>query len=305
MDRHDQMAAYVAILEEGSLAAAARRLRSSPPAVSRALAALEERLGVRLIRRTTRRLAATDAGLRYFRTCQRLLAEIDAAEREAAGEGAAPRGLLRVTAPLLFGRIYVAPVVTAYVQRFPEARAELMLIDRVVDLIDEGLDVAVRIGRLPDSSLLARKVGSVRRVLCASPDYLARRGTPTALRDLARHEVIAFSGVTSPESWRFRAPAGPVSVPIRPRLIFNQADPAIAAALDGLGITRTLSYQVADLVAQGRLVLLLEELEDDPLPVQVVYDQHRLPASKVRAFVDLAVAMLTREMARRLGAPTR
>ena len=193
MDRLDQMTAYVAILEEGSLAAAARRLGSSPPAVSRALVALEERLGVPLIRRTTRRLAPTEAGLRYFKTCQRLLADIEAADREATGEGGEPHGLLRVTAPLLFGRMYVAPVVTAFVERHREARAELMLIDRIVDLIDEGVDVAIRIGQLPDSSLVARKVGQVCRVLVASPDYLARRGTPHTLRDLASHDVIAFS----------------------------------------------------------------------------------------------------------------
>jgi DNA-binding transcriptional LysR family regulator len=302
MDRYDQMTAYVAILEEGSLAAAARRLGSSPPAVSRALAALEERLGVPLIRRTTRRLAATDAGQRYFATCQRLIAEIDQADREAAGESAAPHGLLRVTAPLLFGRLYVAPAVTEYVRRFPETRAELTLVDRIVDLIDEGLDVAVRIGQLPDSSLVARKVGAVRRVLCASPDYLARKGTPRTLRDLAAHDVVAFSGITGPDTWRFRTPVGPVSVPVKPRLIFNQADPAIAAVLDGFGISRILSYQVAELVAQGRLVQLLPDLEDDPLPVQVVTDRHRLPVPKVRAFVDLAAAMLSAEMARRLGA---
>jgi DNA-binding transcriptional LysR family regulator len=301
MDRLDQMTAYVAILEEGSLAAAARRLGSSPPAVSRALVALEERLGVPLIRRTTRRLAPTEAGLRYFKTCQRLLADIEAADREATGEGGEPHGLLRVTAPLLFGRMYVAPVVTAFVERHREARAELMLIDRIVDLIDEGVDVAIRIGQLPDSSLVARKVGQVRRVLVASPEYLARRGTPHTLRDLAGHDVIAFSGITGPETWRFRTRMGAVSVPIRPRLIFNQADPAIAAVCDGLGISRILSYQVADLVRAGRLTQVMDEIEDDPLPVQVVYDQHRLPAAKVRAFVDLAVEMLAGEMARRLG----
>src|SRR5262245_57894889 len=256
MDRFGDMATFVAIMEEGSLAAAARRLGRSAPAVTRTLAVLEQRLGARLIQRTTRRLAATEAGERYFAACQRVLAEVAEIEQATAGAGA-PRGRLRVTAPSVFGRLHVMPVVNAFIARFAEVQVELVLLDRVVDLIEEGIDVAVRIGHLPDSSLTVRRVGVVRRVLCASPAYLKRAGTPQAPHDLARHDLVAFTGVGASRAWRFRAGARSVSVPIKPRLTVNQADAAIAAALDGRGITLVLSYQVAELVRARRLIELL------------------------------------------------
>ena len=296
MDRISEMATFVAIIEEGSLAAAARRIGRSPPAVTRILAALEQRLGIRLIQRTTRRLSATDAGQRFFVSCQRLLAQLDDIEQAAAGAGATPRGRLRITAPSLFGRLHVAPVVGAFLDRYPDVQVELVLLDRVVELIDEGFDLAVRIGHLPDSSLVVRKVATVRRVLCASPAYLARAGAPTSPHDLVRHDIVAFPGTGSAEAWRFRANERTVTVPVKPRLSVNQADAAVAAALEGRGITRILSYQLA-LAPAGALTLLLEPFEPEPLPVQLVYPAHRLVAPSVRAFVDAAVAGLARSIA--------
>jgi DNA-binding transcriptional LysR family regulator len=296
MDRFSEMATFVAIVEEGSLAAAARRLGRSAPAVTRILAGLEQRLGTRLIQRTTRRLAVTDAGQRFFQASQRLLAEIGMVEQAAAGEGVV-RGRLRITAPSLFGRLHVAPIVNVFLARFPDVQVELMLLDRVVDLIEEGIDVALRIGRLPDSSLTVRRVGAVRRVVCASPRYLKRKGVPQVPRDLAGHDIVSFAGIGSPEAWRFRSGARGVTVAIKPRLTVNQAEAAIAAVLDGHGITLVLSYQVAELVRARRLTVLLEAFEPEPLPVQLVYPGHRLVAPSVRAFLDAAVAGLTRRAA--------
>jgi DNA-binding transcriptional LysR family regulator len=239
----------------------------------------------------------TDAGQRFFQASQRLLAEIGAVEQAAAGERVV-RGRLRITAPSLFGRLHVAPVVNAFLARFPDVQVELMLLDRVVDLVEEGIDVAVRIGRLPDSSLTVRKVGMVRRVVCASPRYLKQKGgVPQAPRDLAGHDIVSFAGIGAPEAWRFRAGARGVTVAIKPRLTVNQADAAIAAVLDGHGITLVLSYQVAELVRARRLTVLLEAFEPEPLPVQLVYPGHRLVAPSVRAFLDAAVAGLTRRAA--------
>jgi DNA-binding transcriptional LysR family regulator len=295
MDRFEEMATFVAIIEEGSLAAAARRLGRSAPAVTRILGGLEQRLGVRLIQRTTRRLAATEAGERFFAACQRLLAEVAEIEQAAAGAGV-PSGRLRITAPSLFGRLHVVPVVNAFMSRFADVQVELMLVDRVVDLVEEGIDVAVRIGHLPDSSLTQRRVGLVRRVLCASPAYLKRAGTPQKPHDLAHHDLLAFSGIGALRAWRFRSGGRSITVPIKPRLIVNQADAAIAAALDGRGITLVLSYQVAEFVRARRLVELLHAFAPESQAVQLVYPGHRLMAPSVRAFLDAAVAGLTRRI---------
>jgi len=305
MDRLGEMAIFVAIIEEGSLAAAARRLGRSPPAVTYALASLERRLGTRLIQRTTRRLAATDAGQRFFVSCQRLLAQLEDIEQAAAGEGALPRGRLRVTAPTLFGRLHVAPIVSEFIARYRDVQVELVLLDRVIDLIEEGIDVAVRIGHLPDSSLIVRKVASVRRVLCASAGYLKKAGVPKSPHDLAGHDIVAFTGIASAEAWRFRTGNRTVTVPIKPRFVVNQADSALVAALDGRGITLVLSYQLA-LVPPGRLTVLLEEFEPAPMPIQLAYPGHRLVAPNVRAFVDAAVERLTKvDMLPRVAAKPR
>ncbi len=300
MDRIEAMSAFVTALDEGSLARAARRLGRSPAAITRAVALLEERLGTRLLHRTTRALHLTPAGERYLASCRTILADLAAADLLAAGERTEPRGLLSVTAPVTFGRLHVGPLVEELLEAHPTLEARLLLVDRVVSLIDEGHDAAVRIGHLPDSSLLATRVGQVRRVVCASPAYLDARGTPQVPADLAGHRVVSFSQITETASWSFApGPSGGArrQVTVAPHYIVNGAGAAIDAAARGRGITRVLSYQVEEEVAAGRLVLLLEEFEGPPLPVQVVYPEARLPAAKLRAFLDLVVPGLRSRLA--------
>ncbi|MFG1343414.1 LysR family transcriptional regulator [Xanthobacter autotrophicus DSM 431] len=300
MDRIDAMTAFVTALDEGSLARAARRLGRSPAAITRAVALLEERLGTRLLHRTTRALHLTQAGERYLASCRAILADLAEADLLASGERTEPRGLLSVTAPVTFGRLHVAPLVEELLEAHPSLEARVLLVDRVVNLIDEGHDAAVRIGPLPDSSLVAVRVGEVRRVVCASPAYLAARGTPQAPADLAGHRVISFSQITETASWAFAAgPSGGARklVTVRPHFTVNGAEAAIAAAVRGRGVTRVLSYQVEEEVAEGRLVLLLEAFEGPRLPVHVVYPEARLPAAKLRAFVAFAVPRLRSRLA--------
>jgi DNA-binding transcriptional LysR family regulator len=290
MDRLDELTALVAILDSGSLAAAGRRLRRSAPAMTRLLAALEQRVGARLIERTSRRLRPTDAGKRLAAQARPLLAGYEEAMSETA---AAPvRGLLRVTAPLVFGRRHVTPVVASFLDSFPEVRVELVLDDRGLDLIEEGLDVAVRIGRLRDSSLVARRVGHVRRLLVASPGYLAMRGAPRSPADLAKHDVIFTSNLARTLEWRFRRSGRDLSVRLTPRLIVNEVDSMLIAVRAGRGIGRPLSYQVAGDLASRSLVRVLPEFEPPPLPVQLVVPSARHLAPKVRAFLDHAAACL-------------
>jgi DNA-binding transcriptional LysR family regulator len=291
MDRLDELAVFVAVLETGSLAGAARRLHRSPAAVTRTLAALEARIGARLVERTTRRLAVTDAGRRLADEARALLAAYDTA---MIGEADGPlRGFLRVSAPLVFGRRHVAPVLAAFLDAHPQVSAELMLNDRNLDMVDAGLDAALRIGALSDSSLVARRVGEVRRVVVAGPDYLSRRGMPERPADLVEHDVIYSSTQGGPTEWRFEGPRGAQTVRLRPRLMVNAIEPVIEAAVAGRGITRVFSYQVADELADGRLVRLLPEHEPAPIPVQLVTVSARLMPPRVRAFLDFAAAELS------------
>jgi DNA-binding transcriptional LysR family regulator len=230
MDRTDAIAVFIAVADHGSFAAAARRLGRSPASVTRAVADLESRLGVRLLTRTTRAVSTTEAGQRFLGGAKRVLADLDEIERAAAGQGTAPRGELRLTAPILFGRLHVLPIVTEFLDRFPEVQAALALVDRPVDLVEEGLDVAVRIGALGESSAVATRVGALRRIVVASPDYLARRGTPQRPADLSDHDVVAFSGIAGVEHWVFREAARDVNVAIRPRLVVSTAEAAIDTA---------------------------------------------------------------------------
>ena len=292
MDRLDELAVLVAVVDHGSLVAAARRLRRSPPAVTRALSSLERRVGARLVERTTRRLSPTDAGRALAEESRALLGSYDGA---ISGLSPTPvRGLLRVTTPVLFGRQHVAPLVTSFLDLFPEVQVELVLHDRNLELIEEGIDVAVRIGALSDSSLLARRVGEVRRIVVASPDYLARRGIPTRPAELATHDTIFGTTLQGPLEWRFGSQRRTVTVRLAPRLLVNETEAQLTAARAGRGVARLLSYQVVEDLAAGSLVRLLQEHEPPPLPVQLVTVSRLHMPPKIRAFLDHAVEQLER-----------
>ena len=292
MDRLDAMTAFVAAVEGGSLAAAARQLRRSPAAVTRMIAALEDHLGNQLLRRTTRSLKLTELGEQYIVACRRILAELAEAERVAAGERATPRGLLSLTAPVAFGARHVRPIVDEFLAAHPEVQVRMTLVNRVVHVIDEGIDVAVRIGDLPDSSLLALRAGELRRVVCASPAYLETHAAPVDPADLAAHACIAFSELVPADRWSFAS--GEVDVP--PRLTVNTAEAAIGSALAGTGITCVLSYQVDDELRRGALVELLADHAPPPMPVHVVYPAGSVLSAKVRGFVELALPRLRKAL---------
>jgi DNA-binding transcriptional LysR family regulator len=292
MDRLEELEVFLAVLDAGSLAGAARRLRRSAPAVTRTLAGLVARVGARLVERTTRRLHVTEAGRRLAEDARSVLAGYEAAiAREEAGP---LRGALRISAPLVFGRRHVAPVVAAFLDRHPGVSVELVLNDRNLDLLDEGLDLAVRIGALADSSLVARRVGQVRRMIVAAPEYVARRGRPERPENLADHDVIYSSTVPGPPEWRFAGPRGPQTVRVRPRFMVNAIEVVVAEALAGRGLTRVMSYQVAEELADGRLTRLLEAFEPEPIAVQLVTASARLRPARVSAFLDFAAAQLGR-----------
>lgn len=291
VDRMDALAALVTIADRGSFAAAAREHRVSPQAITRAVAGVEARLGVRLFQRTTRSVRMTQEGAVYIARCRHLLSDLQDAERELVGARLEPQGTLVVTAPVVFGRMHVLPVVAALLQRHAGLVVRLVLTDRTLQMVEEGVDVAVRLGELADSSLKAVRVGEVRRVLVASRDYLDQHGAPAAVADLRHHAVIAFTGISSSDEWRFGR-SGRASVTLRPRLVVNDAAAAISAAEAGLGITRVLSYQVAEQVAKRRLRILLPDFEPNPMPVSLLFEAQRSAAANVRAFVDEASARL-------------
>jgi DNA-binding transcriptional LysR family regulator len=286
VDRLDELALLVAIIDEGSMVSAARRLRRSPPAITRALAALEDRIGVPLVARTTRRLAPTEEGLRTAARARALLTEYEALTSNVA---AVPvQGLLRVTAPVQFGRLHVAPLVTSFLDAYPGVRVDLILNDRDLDLIEEGLDLAVRIGELDDSTLLVRRVGEVRRVLVASPGYLAARGVPKAPADLAGHDTIFGMTRSGVLEWRFGTAGRSSLIRLSPRLLVNEVETQLLAARAGRGIARLLSYQVSGDLEAGSLIRLLPGWEPRPLPVQLVTRGGGHIAPKIRAFLDHA-----------------
>jgi DNA-binding transcriptional LysR family regulator len=288
VDRFTAMRAFVTVAELQGFAAAARQLRISPPVVTRLVAALEEQLSIRLLQRTTRSVALTDAGTRYLERARRILADLDEAERTARAERTAPGGRLVVTAPEAFGRREVAPLVCDFLARHPAVTCELVLADRVVSLVEEGVDVAVRIGVLRDSSLRARAAGATRRVVVGSPAYLAAHRRPRSPVDLAGHALVHFSALAAQPEWRFHRRGREVRVPIAPRLVTNSADAAIEHAAHGGGLAMVLAYQVKELVRAGRLEVVLARHEPPPLPIQLVYPGARLPAANLRAFLDLA-----------------
>ncbi|RIJ30507.1 LysR family transcriptional regulator [Henriciella mobilis] len=288
VDRLDSMFILVTAVDAGSFTAGARELGMPLATVSRRVAELEERLGAQLVTRSTRGLALTEAGATYVAACRRILEQVAEAERAAAGEFSMPRGLLTVTAPIVFGRIHMVPLITAFLKAYPDVDVRLHQGDRMVSFQEEHVDLAVRIGHLPDSSLRARRVGAVREVVCASPAYLAARGEPERAEDLAHHDCITFENLMVADRWRF----GERQVRIGSRLIVNTADAAIGAAEAGLGLTRVLSYQVAEAVADGRLKIVLTGDEPEAWPVHLLYGGGILP-QKLRAFIDFAAPRLS------------
>lgn len=288
------MRVFAAVAEEGGFAAASRKLDLSPAAVTRAIVALEEQLGARLLQRTTRNVRFTDAGRRYYDDVRGILKSVAEANEAVSDTNAAPRGTLSITASVMFGRMFVMPCVIDYMQRYPQVKVIAHLVDRVTNLVDEGMDVAIRIGHLPDSGLRAIKVGEVRRVLCASPAYLEESGTPRSPAELTQHSIISSSAVSSHLEWRFKSEADAVLVRVDPRLIVTSNDAALSAATSSLGIARLLSYQVWSEVKQDSLQLVLEDFEEEPWPVHVVHREDKLGSSKVRSFIDHIVESLRR-----------
>lgn len=292
MNRLDSMSILIAVVDAGSLSAAARFLDMPLATVSRKVAELEAHLKTRLLHRSTRQLSLTEAGISYVAACRRILEEIGEAERAATGEYASPKGELLVTAPVAFGRLHVVPVVAEFLAHYPEIGVNLMLTDRVVHLMDEHADAAIRIGDLPDSTLMATGVGTVRRVVCASPAYLAVHGVPARPQDLAQHACITFEVLASMRAWVFGTGNSALSVPVQSRLTVNTAEAAIAAATLGVGLIRVLSYQVADAVREQALRVVLDEFESAPLPVSLVHTGQAPLPLKLRAFLDFATPRL-------------
>ena len=296
MDRFHELQVFIAVADAGSFAKAGEKLRISPPAVTRAISGLEERLGARLFNRTTRSLGLTDPGARFLANARRVLAELDNAEMDAAGESGLPTGHLTIGASVTFGRAVVAPLVTSFLKAHPRITASVVLHDRVADLVSDGIDVAVRISNLADSSLVARRLGEVRRVLVASPAYLAQRGAPTHPRDLKLHSIVAFTGLVQNHEWRFVEGGSTGSVQLSPTLEINDAAAVIGAAEAGEGITMALSYMVAERIAAGALVPVLDTFGPPSVPVHLVYPQTTIVAPKVRAFVDFAAPRLKKRL---------
>ncbi|TIL56470.1 MAG: LysR family transcriptional regulator [Mesorhizobium sp.] len=296
MDRLEAMSLFVAAVEAGSLSAAGRRFGIPLATVSRKVSDLERHLKTRLLNRSTRQLTLTDAGHAYLAACHRILDEVGEAERSAAGEYSVPTGELIITAPIVFGRLHVLPVVTDFLAAYPDVGIRLMLADRITQLTEEHIDLAVRIGELPNSSLVATRIGSIRRVVCASPAYLAEHGTPETPKDLAAHDCVTFEGLTAPAAWTFATGKTEVTVPIRSRLRVNTAEAAIDAAIAGIGLTRVLSYQITAAVRSGTLRTVLEAFEPQPWPVSLVHAGQGLLPVKLRAFLDFAAPRLKKRL---------
>lgn len=301
MNRLDSMSIFVIVADAGSLSAAARRLGMPLATVSRKVAELETHLKTRLLHRTTRQLSLTEAGGAYLVACRRILEDIGEAERAATGEYSAPKGELTVTAPVVFGRLHVVPVIAEFLVHYPLITVNLMLTDRVVHLMEEHGDIAVRIGELPDSSLMATRVGTVRRVVCASPAYLSQRGEPMHPADLAGHDCITFEVLESKRAWVFGAGRSQVSVPVQSRLTVNTAEAAIDASALGVGLIRVLSYQVAEAVRHDALRVVLASYESAPLPVSLVHTGQAPLPLKLRAFLDFVAPRLRARMSRLFG----
>lgn len=292
MDRLQRMNIFTAVAEAEGFAGGARKLGLSPPAVTRAIASLEAHVGVRLLTRTTRHVRLTEAGARYLEDCKRILAEIDEADENVAGLASTPRGRLVLTAPLLFGRLHVAPVIVEYLERHAEVDVGALFLDRVINLLEEGVDVAIRIGALPDSSFRAITVGQVRSLVVGAPDYFTKHGRPRHPRELAVHRLIGSSEVAPSADWRFREGDSSLTIKVRPRYVVNSNETAVDAAIAGFGLARVLSYQSAAALAAGTLKTVLDAFAPPPVPIHLVHPEGRQASAKVRAFIDLAVSRL-------------
>lgn len=291
MDRLQGMRVFIAVVDSGSFVQAARRLHMTAPSVTRSVAALEDAIGTKLLLRTTRTVKLTVAGEGYASDCRRILSEVAEAEANAAGSFETPAGLLTVTAPVLFGRMHVLPVVLEFLERHPGIEVRTVFVDRMTNLVDEGLDVAIRIAHLPPSGLIARKVGSIRQVVCGAPGYFTRAPEPERPEDLARHEFIGRDGLFGRREWTFGL-EDEICVPVNARLTCNTNDAAIAAAVAGFGLSRFQSYQVAPEIEAGRLKVVLAEYERAPVPVHIVHAEGRKVPARIRAFVDFAADRL-------------
>lgn len=292
MDRFGAMSVFVAVVAAGSFSGAARQLRMPIPTVSRKVAELEAQLGARLLTRSTRKLALTEAGNDYLAACKRILEDVAAAERGASGEHQAPRGELAITAPIVLGRLHVLPLVADFLALYPQINVQLRLADRSLQLLDEHLDLAVRVGELPDSALVAVRIGLLREVVCASPKYLRQHGTPRNPQDLAGHDCVSFAAPGGLTRWTFGGGREQHVVQPRVRLAVNTAEAAVDAAIAGVGLTRVLSYQAAGALKAGALTLVLRKHESAPIPVSLVYNRQPLLPAKLRAFLDFAAPRL-------------
>jgi len=292
MDRLQAMTTFVQIVKKGSLTAAADALDTSLPSVVRTLASLERHLGVRLLNRTTRRIHLTDDGAQFLERCHTILSEVEEAEAALTSRQTEPQGRLTITAPVVFGGRYVTPIVNEFVRRYSNVNVDLLLVDRFVNLVEEGLDVAVRVAQLRDSSLVAIPVGQARRVICASPHYLRRHGTPRVPQDVGRHRCVRYTGLAPRDEWHFRIGRRSVNIPITSVICCNHIDSALDACINGLGLGMFFSYQVVPHRKAGELRYVLEEFEIEPLPIQVIYPHSKLLSTKVRAFVDECVKQL-------------
>jgi DNA-binding transcriptional LysR family regulator len=299
MDRFQEMRIFMAVADQEGFAAAARRLNISPPSVTRVIAAMEARIGTQLLARTTRSLRLTEAGQRYLEDCRRILGEVAEAEEAAAGSYSIPCGQLTVTASVVFGELFIAPLLAAYLDQFPSVQVNALLVDRVVNMADEGIDVAIRIGHLHDNSLEAVKVGEVRQVVCGAPAYFERHGRPAFPAELGSANIVMSSASHLLSDWQFVDQGQTLSVRCQPRLVVTANQAAINIAALGWGITRVLSYQVASRVAAGELERVLREYEPPALPIQVVYPKSHRPPAKVRTFVDFLAERLGNDPALR------
>jgi DNA-binding transcriptional LysR family regulator len=286
VDRLEAMAIIVAVTETGSFSAASRRLRTPVATVSRKVSDLETRLKAELFQRSSRRMLLTDAGRSYIEACKRIIEQVDEAEREVSGEYRAPRGDLAVTSPWGLGHMHLLPLSVEFLRAHPEISLRLLMTDRVVNTVEEGIDVAIRIGVLPDSSMIATRVAAIRVVVCASPSYLQARGIPEHLGDLADHDCITVDGLVTPTIWRFASGSRSVTTPIRSRLCVNTSEAAIQAAIAGAGLARVMSYKMEGARREGLLRIVLEKFEEAPLPVNMIYAQRKLMPLKLRTFLN-------------------